>query len=427
MSGMAMAVAGSHRPGSGGDHEIMHAIDQLFPGTAGHGELAGVGALFAAYLRDDPVQAELISGCLARHGLPVTPGDIGMSVGRIRPGRHFGPKPGRDGTRSWNASACRRLRQRSELRSMSGPTLAELRAGTAVGRHRPAERRALGRPPVHAQVLAMGDLGVRQAGLVAERGHRGVHRLRRGGRRGGGVRWVWTAIAGAILIQAYLLFDCSDGELARWSKRTSASGVFLDLIGHYLGESALLVGLGIRAQGHFALSGRYVSAGLAAALLAAIVKAETDNVVVARAKAGLPGTHADAALAPRSGGLALARRLASVLRLHRITQAVELLAADPGGGDRRRGSRRPRRYPGAGRRVPGGRRGDGPRAPGGDPRIKAAEVKLSCVILTMGTRPAELERAVASALALERTCAGGEVEVVLVGNGADVPRCRPAW
>jgi phosphatidylglycerophosphate synthase len=135
---------------------------------------------------------------------------------------------------------------------------------------------------------------------------------------------LWSAIAGAVLIQAYLLFDCSDGELARWSKRTSASGVYLDLIGHYLGESALLTGLGIRAQGHFTLSGGYVSAGLAAALLAAIVKAETDNVIVARAKAGLPGTHQDAALAPRSSGLALARRLASVLRVHRITQAVEL-------------------------------------------------------------------------------------------------------
>jgi CDP-alcohol phosphatidyltransferase len=133
-----------------------------------------------------------------------------------------------------------------------------------------------------------------------------------------------AAIAGAILIQAYLLFDCSDGELARWSKRTSATGIYLDEIGHYLGESALLIGLGIRAQGQLTSSGDYVSAGLAAALLAAIVKAETDNVTVARAKAGLPGTHGDDALVPRSGGLALARRLASVLRVHRITQAVEL-------------------------------------------------------------------------------------------------------
>jgi phosphatidylglycerophosphate synthase len=133
-----------------------------------------------------------------------------------------------------------------------------------------------------------------------------------------------TAVAGAILIQGYLLFDCSDGELARWSNRTSATGVYLDGVGHYLGEAALLTGLGIRAQGHLTVTGSYVSAGLAAALVAMVVKAETDNVVVARAKAGLPGGHDEEALQPRSAGLAVARRLASLLRLHRITQAVEL-------------------------------------------------------------------------------------------------------
>jgi glycerol-1-phosphate dehydrogenase [NAD(P)+] len=79
LSGMAMAVAGSSRPGSGGDHEIMHAIDQLYPGTASHGELAGVGALFCAYLREDDGQAGLISACLHRHGLPRTPDDLGLS------------------------------------------------------------------------------------------------------------------------------------------------------------------------------------------------------------------------------------------------------------------------------------------------------------------------------------------------------------
>ncbi len=79
LSGLAMAVAGSSRPCSGGDHEIMHAIDQLYPGTASHGELAGVGALFCARLRADPAQAEVISACLARHGLPRTPADLGLS------------------------------------------------------------------------------------------------------------------------------------------------------------------------------------------------------------------------------------------------------------------------------------------------------------------------------------------------------------
>jgi phosphatidylglycerophosphate synthase len=135
-----------------------------------------------------------------------------------------------------------------------------------------------------------------------------------------------SAIIAALLIQAYLLLDCSDGELARWSGRTSVTGVYLDGIGHYLGETALIAGLAIRAQGQLHLSGPYVSAGLAAAVLAAIVRAETDNVLVARAKAGLPGTPSDADLTPRSAGLARARRLAAALKFHRALQAVELSA-----------------------------------------------------------------------------------------------------
>jgi phosphatidylglycerophosphate synthase len=133
-----------------------------------------------------------------------------------------------------------------------------------------------------------------------------------------------SAIAAAVLVQAYLLLDCADGELARWSGRTSAAGVYLDGVGHYLGETALLAGLGIRAQGQLSLTGGYVTAGLAAAVLAVLVKAETDNVTVARAKAGLPAAYGDAALAPRTAGLARARRLAALLKIHRAIQAVEL-------------------------------------------------------------------------------------------------------
>jgi glycerol-1-phosphate dehydrogenase [NAD(P)+] len=79
LSGMAMAAAGSSRPSSGADHEIMHAIDALFPGTANHGELAGVGALFSAWLRGNQPLAEQIDTCLRRHGLPRLPADVGLS------------------------------------------------------------------------------------------------------------------------------------------------------------------------------------------------------------------------------------------------------------------------------------------------------------------------------------------------------------
>jgi glycerol-1-phosphate dehydrogenase [NAD(P)+] len=98
LSGMAMVVAGDSRPCSGGDHEILHAVDQLYPGTANHGELAGVGALFCSYLRHNVRHFTVISSCLARHGLPRTPADLGLSEAEFatavlhapatRPGRY---------------------------------------------------------------------------------------------------------------------------------------------------------------------------------------------------------------------------------------------------------------------------------------------------------------------------------------------------
>jgi GT2 family glycosyltransferase len=48
-------------------------------------------------------------------------------------------------------------------------------------------------------------------------------------------------------------------------------------------------------------------------------------------------------------------------------------------------------------------------------------MKLSCVIITMGTRPAELERAIASTAAMR---AQG-VQLVVVGNGAGLPPVPP--
>ena len=234
-----------------------------------------------------------------------------------------------------------------------------------------------------------------------------------------------AAIGVFLLIQLYLLFDCADGELARYTGRFSAAGVYLDRMGHYIAEALLLAGLGVRAQGHFSLSGGYVSAGLAAAICATLIKAETDSVIVARASSGLDGKHDDEALAPRSQGLALARRLASALRVHRIIQAVELsvliLAAaivDAVAGDltATRVLTIAALVVGvvmaaahlvaivASRRL----------------RMTATAqqtLTLSCVILTMGNRPAEVIRAIDSVLAQR---AAPRCELVVVGNGAEV-------
>jgi glycerol-1-phosphate dehydrogenase [NAD(P)+] len=97
LSGMSMVIAGSSRPSSGGDHEILHAVDQLFPGISNHGELAGVGAAFCFYLREDERRLSRVTDCLRRHDLPVTPADIGLTVGQFTAAVQLAPstRPGR--------------------------------------------------------------------------------------------------------------------------------------------------------------------------------------------------------------------------------------------------------------------------------------------------------------------------------------------
>lgn len=80
LSGMAMSVAGTSRPCSGACHEIIHAVDALYPGTSNHGELAGIGALLATFLRGDEGRFAEISQCLVRHDLPRTPAEIGLDT-----------------------------------------------------------------------------------------------------------------------------------------------------------------------------------------------------------------------------------------------------------------------------------------------------------------------------------------------------------
>ncbi|MEU3555876.1 CDP-alcohol phosphatidyltransferase family protein [Streptomyces fragilis] len=134
------------------------------------------------------------------------------------------------------------------------------------------------------------------------------------------------ALLGALLIQLYLLLDCVDGEIARWRRQTSVTGVYLDRVGHYLSEAALLVGFGLRGadlwDGSEGPEWLWAFLGTLAALGAILIKAETDLVDVARSRSGLTAVK-DEAAAPRSSGLALARRAAAALKFHRLVGGVE--------------------------------------------------------------------------------------------------------
>ncbi|WP_405004648.1 CDP-alcohol phosphatidyltransferase family protein [Kitasatospora purpeofusca] len=136
------------------------------------------------------------------------------------------------------------------------------------------------------------------------------------------------AVLAAVLFQGFLLFDCVDGEVARWKRQFSTAGVYVDRLGAYLADAALMVGAGVRAaRGGSEL---WVSVGLAAALGVVLLKASTDLVDVARARSGLAPADEESTQ-PRSQGIATARRLASVFKIHRVTNGIEaslvLLAA----------------------------------------------------------------------------------------------------
>jgi phosphatidylglycerophosphate synthase len=134
-----------------------------------------------------------------------------------------------------------------------------------------------------------------------------------------------AAVAGALLlVQFQLLLDCVDGEMARWLDRRSPVGVYLDQIAHHLTETALLIALGIRADGGWDSLDNWTTIGLLVAVLQLFVKAETSLVHVARMRSGMPAVQDSRSVAaPRPGLLLAARGVLGHLPFYRAFVAVE--------------------------------------------------------------------------------------------------------
>ena len=75
-SGVAMSIAGSSRPASGGEHKFSHALDKLAPGKALHGESCGIGTIISMYLHGGDWRG--IRASLKMIGAPTTPADLGI-------------------------------------------------------------------------------------------------------------------------------------------------------------------------------------------------------------------------------------------------------------------------------------------------------------------------------------------------------------
>lgn len=76
-SGVAMSIAGSSRPASGGEHKFAHMIERLVPGIALHGEACGVGTIISMILHGGDWQK--IRDSLRIIGAPTNPKELGIS------------------------------------------------------------------------------------------------------------------------------------------------------------------------------------------------------------------------------------------------------------------------------------------------------------------------------------------------------------
>ena len=131
-----------------------------------------------------------------------------------------------------------------------------------------------------------------------------------------------------LLGQLQMLWDCCDGEVARWTKRFSPAGIFLDKLGHYLTEGTIAFVLGLRIAQWPEQPINSSTIPLTAALFALIVilnKALNDAVHVSRYFAGLPKLEDRKSVSSsRVSLIALAKRVFTFVPVHRMFHSVEM-------------------------------------------------------------------------------------------------------
>ena len=133
------------------------------------------------------------------------------------------------------------------------------------------------------------------------------------------------AVLAALLAQLQMMWDCCDGEVARWRQTFSPTGFFLDKLGHTVAESAIPLALGVRADGGFDSLGGWTTLGALLAVLVLVNKSLNDAVHIARAVNGMPKLEDKAAeAAPRVSTVRRLRGLARFVPFHRAFHSIEL-------------------------------------------------------------------------------------------------------
>lgn len=134
----------------------------------------------------------------------------------------------------------------------------------------------------------------------------------------------WGVLIAMLLLQAQILLDCSDGEVARVRGTSSPVGVYLDRIGHYTTEGFLPVAVGVHIDGGLGSIGGWTTLGALTAVVVLLNKCFGDLIHVARGYGRLPLLSEDASIARvRVGGLAKLRGALKAFPFFRSFVALE--------------------------------------------------------------------------------------------------------
>jgi phosphatidylglycerophosphate synthase len=128
--------------------------------------------------------------------------------------------------------------------------------------------------------------------------------------------------------QLQMLWDCCDGEIARWRNTQSPKGVFLDRVGHYLTESLIPIAFALRLVGwpEEAVSDwklLFLASLLSIGIL--LNKGFNDIVHVSRAFAGMNKlSDSKESGAPVKSWLRVAKAPFKVFAIQRLFHSVEM-------------------------------------------------------------------------------------------------------
>jgi phosphatidylglycerophosphate synthase len=131
-----------------------------------------------------------------------------------------------------------------------------------------------------------------------------------------------------VLGQLQMLWDCCDGEVARWRKQSSPARIFLDKLGHYMTESAIAVALGLRlgdwpqqSLGQNSLP----TIGTIFAVIILLNKSLNDGVHVSRYFTGLPRLEdGKSASDSRTPLVNQTKKIFKIVPIHRMFHSVEM-------------------------------------------------------------------------------------------------------